>query len=84
MVFYRSAEVAETNGLKDGFWRLLKMLDIVRIMQLVFAFIWDRFTSFLSNWLTGEEDKIMTDAEWEGIEIDITMSWLHKRGSVKG
>jgi hypothetical protein len=84
MVFYRSAEVAETNGLKDGLWRLLKVLDVVRIMQLVSASTWDRLTSLLSNWLTGEEDEIMTDAEWEGIEIDITMSWLHKRGSVKG
>ena len=80
MVFYRSAEVVETNGLRDGLWRLLKVLDVLRIMQLVSAPTWDRLTGLMSNWLTGEEDEAMTDAEWEGIEVDIMMSWLHKRG----
>jgi hypothetical protein len=54
MVFYRSAEVAETNGLKDGLWRLLKVLDVLRIMQLVSAPTWHRLTGLMSNWLTGE------------------------------
>lgn len=84
VVFYRSAEVAETNGLKDGLWRLLKVLDVLRIMQLVSASTWDRLTCLMSNWLTGEEDEAMTDAEWEGIEVEIMMSWVHKRGSTKG
>jgi hypothetical protein len=82
MVFYRSAEVVETNGLKDGLWRLLKVLDVLRIMQLVSAPTWDRLTGLMSNWLTGEEDEVMTDAEWEGIEVDVMMGWLHKRGSM--
>jgi hypothetical protein len=24
----------------------------------------------------------MMDVEWEGIKVDIMMSWLHKRGSM--
>ena len=84
IVFYRSAEVAERNGLNDGLWRLLKVLDVLRIMQLVSAPTWNRLTCLMSNWLTGEEDEVMTDAEWEGIEVEIMMSWVHKRGSMKG
>ena len=84
IVFYRSAEVAERNGLNDGLWRLLKVLDILKIMQLVSAPTWNRLTCLMSNWLTGEEDEVMTDAEWEGIEVEIMMSWVHKRGSMKG
>jgi hypothetical protein len=55
MVFYQSAEVVETNELKNGLWRLLRVPDVLRIMQLVSAPTWDRLTGLMSmaDWRGG-------------------------------
>jgi hypothetical protein len=81
IVLFRASEAIEENGREDALWRLLEMLDVVRIMLLLSQDFWDEITTMLSHWLTGDaEDLIITDATWEAIDVGITTSWLHKKG----